>query len=261
MLSSLEPQCCHLDRKAQRPLRLRTLAGSHGDQTKRGAWRSSVQVPDQSCPGLPQGPASALGHPDRMRGQAASSGRGSQKERTQRAGCKHLFPREMGVAGKLECSLLLSKRTRSSRPKMSRRASYWCDTHLWPPRKTACKYHPRSRPFTRGPGAGVRLHLPRNVLRAGTGCGANDLVSFAEICRMWTELTFLPRAEQKEHLTKMLLFRVSPPSWAGGRLGPPRETPPGVGKISPYRRCEHKWPGPAWLQPPALVHPLAAVRK
>lgn len=184
-----------------------------------------------------------------MRGQAASSGRGSQKERTQRAGCKHLFPREMGVAGKLECSLLFSKRTRSSRPRMSRQASYWCDTHLWPPRKTACKYHPRSRPFTRGPGTGVRVHLPRNVLCAGTGCGANDLVSFAEICRMWTELTFLPWAEQKELLTKMLLFQVSPPSRAGGRLGPPRETPPGVGKISPYRRCEHKCPGLAGSSP------------
>lgn len=185
----------------------------------------------------------------------------AKQGRTQRAGCKHLFPREMGVAGKLECSLLLSKRTRSSRPRMSRQASYWCDTHLWPPRKTACKYHPRSRPFTRGPGTGLRVHLPRNVLRAGTGCGANDLVSFAEICRMWTELTFLPWAERKELLTEMSLFQVSPPSRAGGRLGPPRETPAGVGKISPYRRCEHKCPGLAWLQPPALVHPLAAVRK
>ena len=152
----------------------------------------------------------------------------AKQERTERAGCKHLFPREMGVAGKLECSLLLSKRTRSSRPRMSRQASYWCDTHLWPPRKTASKYHPRSRPFTRGPGTGVGVHLLRNVLRAGTGCGANDLVSFVEICRMWTELTFLPWAEQKDLLTKTFLFQC---------LRLPRQ----VGDLSPQVRPHRGW--------------------
>ncbi|KAB1270339.1 hypothetical protein Cadr_000017566 [Camelus dromedarius] len=144
-----------------------------------------------------------------------SVGPGCFLQRTAKARCKRLFPRETGVPGKLERFLLLSNCTRSRRPRMSRQASFWCDKHLWPMRKTASKYRPRSRPLTGGLGAAVGVHLLRTVLpsslRLADGFAPGSCPSSHSILGWW----------ETRHPRQVLTNAVNTDAWPTAALSWP----------------------------------------